>query len=96
LKLRPRARETSVASWVGFTTEAMIARTPVTASRVFMPPFVRAETEARSSSNPTPALAAIGATLPMALDNSVMVVLPAFMATNIASETAVALSTLLP
>ena len=65
--------------------EDMIWRMPVKASLVLMPPLVRADTEDSNSSRLTPASAAIGATSPTDLESSSIVVLPYFIATNMAS-----------
>ena len=89
-KLSPSDAAMSLASFVGLTIAAMIARTPVTASVVLMPPFVNAATEATSSSTPMPNLAAKGAAFPSVPDSSPIVVLPAFIPTKSASLTLVA------
>ncbi len=55
-------RDDDVIGGVAFATAAKMARTPVTAILVAMPPLVSAETAAASSSNPTPTDWAIGTT----------------------------------
>ena len=85
----PRSAARLLASAEGFKMATRIPRRPVIDSVVEMPCFVNAAVAASNSSKPTPAVAANGATLPSDPESSSIVVLPAFMATNIASETAV-------
>ena len=68
----------------------MIPRSPVIASDVLCPLDVSAAVAASSVSIDTPAVFAIGATLPMLPASSPTVVLPAFTATKKASDTSVA------
>ena len=89
LNSRPNFLASFCASAVGLRTLAITCLKPVMEIEVVAPVLVRAAVAANSSSNSTPASAAIGATLPIEFDNSPMVVLPAFIATNIASDISV-------
>ena len=96
LNCMPNSAAKSVASLDGFAIVASIALKPVTATLVETPPLVSAAVEAVNSSKDIPICAASGATVPIDADSSPMVVLPAFIAINIASDTAVAPATLSP